>query len=168
MQSIKCTNKCSVQWLDKLLNPCNYHHNEDIQYFHHPRKFPHAFAKPISTSSLQRQPLSNLLHQRLVLTFLVVYIHWIVQCALFVSGFFHPKSCLLDASVLLHLSVSLFSIAKEYSITQLHVSLFICAPVDGHLGWPPVWGIINKVAMNEWSCTSQFVDLCFHVFSVNT
>lgn len=160
---------CSVQWLDKCLNPCNYHHNEDIKYFHHPRKFSHASAMPISTSSLQRQPLSNLFHQRLILTVVVIYINWIIQYAHFVSGFFHSKSCFFHASVLLHLF--LFHCFLWLRSIPLCKYISICLSMFPLMG---IWvgfqfgDIINKFAKNEQPCTSQFVDICFHVFSVST
>lgn len=151
----------------QIFEPLYYHHNEDTRYFHHLRKFSHASAKPISASSLQGQPPNNLFRQRLVLSVLRIYINWIMQfiCIWLLS----LKVMFFDASVVLHLFLChcflrLRSIPL-YKYTSVCLSMFLLVGI--WVGFQ-FGAIINKVAKNEHSCTSPFVDICFHVFSVST
>lgn len=44
LHTIKCTDvKHTVQWVLTHVCPCKHHLNQDIEHFHHPRKFPCVF-----------------------------------------------------------------------------------------------------------------------------
>lgn len=119
---------------DKCAQPCSHHNHPDTEPLHHPQEFASAPSHPVHS----RPPpwilaATNLLSLIVGLPFLEFHVTELCSI-LFLASFTLHTLLRFTCCCVSSLSFIIIIITKQYSIVQTCLSLFICSPVEGHLG----------------------------------
>lgn len=84
----------------------------------------------------------------------VLFLDWFLSLGIMLSRFIHVVACV---------NVSFYFITELIPLKWIHSILFICSPVDGHLGCLQFGTIMNNAAVTVpvqgFICTSLFTSL---------